>query len=66
LATGVGVKGFPTPSRAAPKKKGTISTETPWVLRRGRKRIALVNPNQEYGDTEVCVSWEIGEIERGG
>jgi hypothetical protein len=33
---GVGVNGFPAPSRAAPRKNGIISTETPYALRYGR------------------------------
>lgn len=42
-----GVKGLPTLSRAAPRKNGSISTETPYASRSGRKRTALVNPNHE-------------------
>src|ERR1700761_4190666 len=46
---GVGVNGFPAPSRAAPRKNGIISTETPYALRSGRWRTAFVKPNHEYG-----------------
>jgi hypothetical protein len=44
---GVGVNGFPALSRAAPRTKGMMSTETPWALRRGRYLSVLVKPNQE-------------------
>jgi hypothetical protein len=53
---GVGVKGLPAPSRAPPKKKGIISTETPCALRRSRNRVVFVNPNHEYGETNGAVS----------
>ena len=56
---GVGVHGFPTLSRAPPRKKGIMSTETPWALSSGRYLMVLVNPNQEYGDTEA-VNCEMG------
>lgn len=36
LNLGVGAKGFPALWRAAPRKKGIVSTVTPWALRRGR------------------------------
>ena len=41
------VKELPALSRAAPRKNGIISTETPCTLRRSRKRNILVKPNQE-------------------
>lgn len=36
LYLGVGAKGFPALLRAAPRKKGMVSTATLWALRRGR------------------------------
>lgn len=56
LAFGVGVNGLPTPSRAPPKKKGIISTEMPYSLRRGRNLTVFVKANQEYGDTGRGIS----------
>ncbi len=50
---GVGANGLPAPSRAAPKKNGTMSTEMPYVLSSGRYLTVLVKPNHEYGDTRV-------------
>lgn len=36
LNLGVGAKGFPAFMRAAPRKKGIVSTSTLWALSRGR------------------------------
>ena len=40
-----------------------MSTETPWALSSGRYLMVLVNPNQEYGDTEaVNCGMGMGEV----
>jgi len=44
---GVGCHGFPAASRAPPRKKGWMSTLTPWARRPGRCLRMLVKPNQE-------------------